>query len=106
MKELLSLCLDALDDFKDCRNLCLGIGHLRGGESAEGWLLYTYITSHRLDMRKNPDYIALDRATKWTPALARHESESAVFWAIAKPKGLVQSPMGMESSNRPVILDY
>lgn len=74
MKELLSMCLDELE-FEDCLNFCIAIGSLRAGESATSWLLYTYITSHRLKMRNNPKYMELDNLPVWRPAKAKFESK-------------------------------
>lgn len=93
MKELLVLSLDALDSFEDCKNLCLAIGSLRGGESALNWLLYSYMlvqhfladsqtvtdlrlplsTTHRVQMRSDPGYMELERLPAWKTSEAKYE---------------------------------
>ena len=75
VRELLALILHGLDDFSDCHNLCLSIQALRGGENAETWLLYTYITSHRLRMRSDPKFMALDNLPVWNDEKARYISQ-------------------------------
>lgn len=75
VRELLALILHELEEFSECHNLCLAIQALRGGENAETWLLYTYITSHRLKMRSDPKFMALDNLPVWNNEKARYISQ-------------------------------